>query len=341
MDAIFGTGFEPPAKPPAEDLIRKLEKVRVPVVSVDIPSGLSADSGRLYTPSVKAHTTITFQFPKVCHLLHPACKHCGELYIAHIGIPECLVADVQREVILRIEPPRREADIHKGKAGHVLLLGASLGKTGALIMSARASTRAGAGLVSVGVPQGLNSIFEVSLVEEMSIPLLGANFLSSASCQYIVKEQEHFNALAIGMGMGKYQEGQELILKLLENWQKPMLLDADALNNLADSKRLEILQEREHPTILTPHVGEFERLSGVSKEDITHNLMDIAKEFACGYNCYLVLKSSRTAIALPNGKVFLSTRGTPAMAKGELEMSSLVSLLLWLGEVLSWSTHSS
>jgi NAD(P)H-hydrate epimerase len=333
VDAIFGTGFQPPVKPPAETIIKTLERTKVPILSVDIPSGLSADSGKLYTPSVKANITITFQFPKVCHLLHPASKQCGELYVAHIGIPEVFVEDVRREVILRVEPPKREPDIHKGKAGHVLLVGGSVGKTGAIIMSAKSATRAGAGLVSVGVPQNLNPIFEVALTEEMSIPLPGEDFLSYRAWETILKEQDRFSILGIGMGMGRTEEGQRLVLKLLEVWEKPILLDADALNNLADSKRLEVLKERSSPTILTPHVGEFERLSGLPKEDIVHNLMDRALEFAVNNQCYVVLKSSRTAIGTPDGRCFLSTRGTPAMAKGGVGdvLSGILSALVGRG----------
>jgi len=333
VDAIFGTGFQPPVKPPAEAIIKTLERTKVPILSVDIPSGLSADSGKLYTPSVKADITVTFQFPKICHLLHPASKQCGELYVAHIGIPEVFVEDVRREVILRVEPPKREPDIHKGKAGHVLLVGGSVGKTGAIIMSAKSATRAGAGLVTVGVPQNLNPIFEVALTEEMSIPLPGEDFLSYRAWETILKEQDRFSVLGIGMGMGRSEEGQRLVLKLLEVWEKPILLDADALNNLADSKRLEVLKERGSLTILTPHVGEFERLSGLPKEEIIHNLMDRALEFAVNNRCYVVLKSSRTAIGTPDGKCFLSTRGTPAMAKGGVGdvLSGILSALVGRG----------
>ncbi len=339
VDAIFGTGFEPPVEGPAKATIEALERAKTPILSVDIPSGLSADSGNIYSPSVKANITVTFQFPKVCHLLHPASKRCGELYVAHIGIPEVFVEHINREVILRIEAPKREVDIHKGKAGHVLLVGSSVGKTGALIMSARASTRAGAGLVSVGVPEGLNHVFEISLVEEMSIPLPGKEFLSFKAYEPILAQEERFSALAVGMGMGRYEEGQKLILELLKNWKKPVLLDADGINNLADSGKVEMLKDRESPTILTPHVGEFERLSGIKKEDIIPNLMDVALDFAVKYNCYVVLKSSRTAIACPEGKVFLSTRGTPAMAKGGVGdvLSGILVALLGRGFEVSYA----
>ena len=339
VDAIFGTGFEPPIEGPARPVIEALERTKTPVLSVDIPSGLSADSGRVYTPSVKASITLTFQFPKVCHLLHPASKRCGELYVAHIGIPETFVEHVKREVILRVETPKREVDIHKGKAGHVLLVGSSVGKTGAIIMSARASTRAGVGLVSVGVPEDLNHIFETSLVEEMSIPLPGKEFLSPKACDLILSEQDRFSALGVGMGMGRYEGGQKLVLELLKNWKKPLLLDADGINNLADSGKVEVLKQREAPTVLTPHVGEFERLSGIKKEDIIYNLMDTALDFAVNYNCYVVLKSSRTAIACPEGKVFLSTRGTPAMAKGGVGdvLSGILVALLGRGFDVSYA----
>ena len=339
VDAIFGTGFQPPVEGPAKTAIEALERTKTPILSIDIPSGLSADSGKIYTPSVRANITVTFQFPKVCHLLHPASKRCGELYIAHIGIPNEFVEHVNREVILRVEAPKREVDIHKGKAGHVLLVGSSVGKTGAIIMSAKASTRAGAGLVSVGVPEGLNHIFEISLVEEMSIPLPGEEFLSPKACDFILAEQDRFSALGVGMGMGRYEEGQKLILELLKNWKKPILLDADAINNLADSGKVDVLKDREGPTILTPHVGEFERLSGLNKEEIVFNLMDTALEFAVNYNCYVVLKSSRTAIACPERKVFLSTRGTPAMAKGGVGdvLSGILVALLGRGFEVSYA----
>jgi NAD(P)H-hydrate epimerase len=185
----------------------------------------------------------------------------------------------------------------------------------------------------VGVPQNLNPIFEVALTEEMSIPLPGEDFLSYKAWEKVLKEQERFSILGIGMGMGRTEEGQRLVLKLLEVWEKPILLDADALNNLADSKRLEVLKERGSPTILTPHVGEFERLSGLPKEDIVHNLMDRALEFAVNNQCYVVLKSSRTAIGTPDGRYFLSTRGTPAMAKGGVGdvLSGILSALVGRG----------
>ncbi|MCS6998931.1 MAG: NAD(P)H-hydrate dehydratase, partial [Aquificaceae bacterium] len=321
-----------PVKGRAVEWIELINRSGLPVVAVDLPSGLSSDSGRDFEPSVRADITVTFQFPKLCHLLHPASKRCGKVYVANIGIPQWLAEGLHREVLLSVRAPQREPDTHKGKMGHVLILGGSRGKTGAVIMCARASTRTGAGLVSVGVPQDLNSIFETSLVEEMSIPLKGEGRLSKESVGQVLQLQERFSAVALGMGMGWYEEGGEIVRELLLRLERPLLLDADALNNLTTSG-LELLKERKYPTVLTPHVGEFQRLTGLEKEYIVENLTEVALEFAVSYKCWLVLKSSRTAIASPEGRVYLSVRGTPAMAKGGVGdvLSGVLTALLGRG----------
>ncbi|ADO45610.1 carbohydrate kinase, YjeF related protein [Hydrogenobacter thermophilus TK-6] len=316
VDAIFGTGFEPPVRGEARRWIEFINSLGKPVVAVDIPSGLCADSGQDYEPSVRANLTITFQFPKVCHVLYPSAKRCGKVYVANIGIPESLAKHINRHVLEKVKPLKREPDVHKGNMGHVLLVGSSVGKTGALIMSARAATRTGSGLVSVGVPESLNHIFEISLIEEMSLPLEGEERLKEKSADTIISVQENFTAIGVGMGMGRYEEGRVIIKKLLLGIKKPLLLDADGINNLADTGDLSILKEREHPTVLTPHVGEFARLSGYDKTHIIHHLIDVAQEFSQKWNCFLVLKSSRTVISTPDGEAFVSLRGSPAMAKG-------------------------
>lgn len=332
VDALFGTGFEPPARGDGARWIELIKNSGLPVLSLDLPSGLSADRGRIFEPSVRAYATVALQFPKLCHVLHPSAKLCGKLFVANIGIPPWLAEGIYRDVITGVFVPEREADVHKGKMGHVLLVGGSEGKTGAVIMAARACTRAGAGLVSVGVPKGLNPIFETALIEEMSVPLLDGVKLSLGCVEQILDMQERFSAVVVGMGMGRYKEGAQIIRELIVKVKKPLLLDADALNNLADTG-IEILKQREGLTVLTPHVGEFERLSGLPKDYIVENLTDVALEFAQKYGCYLVLKSSRTAIATPQGRVYLSLRGTPAMAKGGVGdvLSGMLSALIGRG----------
>ena len=317
VDALFGTGFKPPAEGPAADVIENINRSGVPVVSVDIPSGLSADSGYLYEPSVKATVTVTFQFPKVCHILYPALKGCGEVEVVDISIPRNLAKDVPRETI-ELEDlilPTREPDTYKTREGHVLIVGGSRGKTGSVVMAAKAATRTGSGLVTVGVPADLDDAVETMIVEEMTLPLPGDDRISYFAVERILELQDRFSALALGMGMDRYEEGQDIVRDILEGWEKPLILDADGLNNLADLG-VEVLKSRRAPTVITPHIGEFSRLTGIPTGEITPNQIDLAREFAKAWGCYVVLKGARTVIGSPKGRGWVSTRGTPAMAKG-------------------------
>ncbi|WP_457600207.1 NAD(P)H-hydrate dehydratase [Hydrogenivirga sp.] len=332
IDALFGTGFQPPVRGKAKEVIERMNASGVPIVAVDLPSGLSADTGRVFEPSVKATLTVTFQFPKLCHLLYPSAKLCGDVVVRDISIPERFAEDIERELIeaedLRI--PVREPDTYKNRQGHALILGGSAGKTGAVVMSALAATRMGSGLVTAGVPEGLNPVIEGLLIEEMSLPLPGEERLSLFCVDRLLKEEGRFSALALGMGMDRYEEGQDIVLELIERWEKPLLIDADGINNLVDSGELKALKERKSITVLTPHIGEFSRLAGLDSEEIVSHQTDVAQEFAREFRCYLILKGARTVISTPEGKVFISTRGTPAMAKGgvvDVLSGVLISLL--------------
>jgi len=318
VDAIFGTGFQPPVKGEIGNIIDEINASEVDVISVDIPSGLSADTGEVFSPSIKAKVTVTFQFPKICHVLFPAAKQCGKVVVADISIPSSLASDVKREILTlkHLKLYRREEDTYKTKEGHILIVGGSRGKTGAVAMSAKAATRTGAGLVSVGIPENLDDILETLLIEEMTIPLKGLDRLSIFSVKQIVELQEKHDVLALGMGMERYEEGQDIVIDILEKWEKPILLDADGINNLADYGDLSPLKNRKIPAVLTPHIGEFSRLTGYDTKTIIYNQIELSQEFSQKYNCYLVLKGARTVISTPEGEAYVFTEGTPALAKG-------------------------
>ena len=318
VDAIFGTGFKPPVKGEAGKVIEEINGSGVPVVAVDVPSGLSADTGEVFEPSVRAELTVTFQFPKLCHVLFPSSEKCGKVYVADISIPKGLAKDIKRDILLpdKLKLYKRDRTTYKTREGHVFIVGGSVGKTGAVVMSAKAATRTGAGLVSVGVPEGLNSVVESLIIEEMSVPLPGKERLSYFSVKEVLALQDRHSALVLGMGMDRYEEGQDIVLKLLEKWEKPLLLDADGINNLADYGDYSVLKDRKLPAVLTPHIGEFSRLTKKETKFITENQVDVAAEFAVENKCYVILKGARTVIATPEGEAFISLRGTPAMAKG-------------------------
>ncbi len=332
IDAIYGTGFKPPPDERASEVIRAINGLAKKVVAVDVPSGLSSDSGEIFEPSVSAHLTVTFQFPKFCHCLYPALKKCGDVAVVDISIPSHLAEDIERELILpeSLDTPKREADVYKNRMGHVLILGGSEGKTGAVIMGAKASTETGSGLVTVGIPEDLNPIIESNLIEEMSLPLPEGKFLSSSALDVIEEFEKKFSAIAVGMGMDVYEDGYELIKGLLRFEGKPILLDADALNNIYRYGSPDILAEREGVTVITPHVGEMARLTGLPSDYIVNNLIGVASEFSVKWRCYIVLKSATTVVATPSGKVYVSNWGTPAMAKGgsgDVLSGILISLL--------------
>ena len=322
VDALFGTGLSKPLSGFYAELVDFINKLNKTVVSVDIPSGLSADTGEVIGPHVKADYTVTFAFPKVAHVMPPACYSVGELFVVDISIPE----DVPNLIgpdrfLLTLDEvaftyPIREIMSHKYTYGHVAIIGGSRGKTGAPAMSAQAALRSGAGLVSVIVPASLNDIFENKLTEVMSIPVKddGKGFLGIDSLEELlaVIEKGKFSAVVIGPGLGSFPETYELVREFVKECKLPMVIDADGINALAGST--EILKLKEEPVILTPHIGEFSRISGLTKEEILKDLTKVASDFASHFGAILVLKSGRTVIATPSGKSYVNVIGNPGMA---------------------------
>ncbi len=327
IDAIFGTGFKPPVKGRWAEVIKKVNASGKPIVAVDIPSGISSDSGEVVEPVIKADITVTFALPKYGHVLYPASAYCGKVLVRDISIPVDLLGEEIKTELIELQRvkelvPQREPFTYKNREGHVFILGGSPGFTGAVIMAAKAATEAGAGLVTAGVAESLNPIVEHALIEEMSKPLPEAErgFLHPLLGDFIFESEDYkrYTSLVLGPGMGRYKGGQELVEDFLLRWEKPMVIDADGINNLAalGNRGKELLRKREIPAVLTPHVGEMQRLTGLYRGEIIHNQIEVARNFAVENNCYVVLKSARTVIATPEGEAFVNVRGTPAMAKG-------------------------
>ncbi len=322
IDAIFGTGLADEVLKPYRAVIDMVNASARRVVAVDIPSGVNSDNGRIMGASIRADLTVTFGLPKRGHYLYPGAQMAGEIRVVDISIPAEAVdrSPIQANLITEsslsgIIPPRK-TDSNKGTFGHLFILAGSVGKTGAAVMAAQAASRSGVGLVTVGVPESLNNIFEEKLTEEMTIPLPeSANrTLSVKALDKILENLNGKTALAIGPGISTDPDTIKLISELLPRVKIPTLIDADGLNILSLDD--EPLRNMKAPVMLTPHPGEMGRLLGVLAREVQADRPAAAIELAGEYKAIVVLKGARTLVASPTGEFYINTTGNPGMATG-------------------------
>ncbi len=331
IDAIFGTGLARGLDGHFANAINLINRPdfahNIPVVSVDIPSGMDSDSGRILGTSVVANMTATYGCAKPGQIMHGSSELTGKLHIIDIGIPpEAFIkAPVPTELITDdiacswLRKLIRDKSSHKGSHGHLLLIAGSAGKTGAAILTARGALRSGCGLVSLASPYDLNTIFETNLVEAMTIPLpTSSSIINVSDLPYIIKQLNNKDAIVIGPGLGMDKRTVDLVLHLYNNVSRPMVVDADALNILAANR--DRIKQPAGPRILTPHPGELARLTGKTAEDIQDNRLLAAREAHDSFNndkqVIIVLKGDGTVIVSDNGYAMINTSGNPGMATG-------------------------
>lgn len=320
VDAVFGTGLSRPVAPDIASAFAFVNGSGAPVVAVDIPSGVSSDTGEVLGEAIRADCTVTFGLPKRGHLLYPGADYAGRLFVEDIGFPVSLlhadslsVETVDRGLVSGMLPIRHK-DSYKGDYGHVLVIAGSRGKTGAALMTARACLRSGAGLVTLGVPESIAGIIQAGVTEEMVLPLPddGAGMLSAGALDpvfaFITKKAD---VIAIGPGMGTSPDTETLMAELVRRATAPMVIDADGLNSLKGKK--DIVKAAKAPLVLTPHPGEMARLL---QHDAIEDRIGTASAFSRETGAYLVLKGVPTVTASPEGQVFLNTSGNPGMATG-------------------------
>jgi hydroxyethylthiazole kinase-like uncharacterized protein yjeF len=322
IDAIFGTGLSGPVRGFASNVIDYLNSTGIPIVAVDLPSGLDSDTGKVEGSCIKAVMTVTIALPKRGLLLYPGAKFVGKLEIADIGIPQSVIDSQNISIALIQSPcalkllPERPRDGHKGLFGRVLIIAGSVGLTGASAMASLSALRVGAGLVTLGTPESLNPIMEVKLTEAMTLPLPETSYqtLSIKAYDRIMQMVNGTDVVAIGPGLSRNPETIELVQKLCKDINIPKVIDADGLNALAEDKSC--LWELGKQTVLTPHPGEMARLIGKTISDVQSDRINIAIDFAKEYGVILVLKGVPTVIAEPNGEAYLNATGNPGMASG-------------------------
>jgi hydroxyethylthiazole kinase-like uncharacterized protein yjeF len=321
VDALLGTGLNSPVQGLMALMIERLNHLRAPVLAVDIPTGLSADTGEVLGVALKARVTVTFGWPKLGQILPPGRDYIGRLWQVDISIPPRLAQDVSLELVeaqdLQALLTPRPFGSNKGTFGHLLVLAGSEGKTGAATLSSEAALRAGAGLVTLGIPASLNDILEVKLTEVMTVPLpevVGTRALGKTALAPIRDFLGEEFTLALGPGLGTHPETRELVCRLVQDLPHPMVIDADGVNNLAGNTSC--LTGTAGPRLLTPHPGEMARLVGLSVTEVQARRLDLARETAAKFGIFLVLKGAQTLVAAPDGRVSLNPTGNPALASG-------------------------
>jgi NAD(P)H-hydrate epimerase len=322
VDAILGTGLKSDVQGYFKTVIDFVNASGKPVFSVDIPSGLNADTGQPCGVSVRADATATFGYAKTGLILFPGADFAGDLTVVDIGIPP-FIAD-------RIAPDKwlltgdrvseyltpRPSDSHKGRAGHLLVVAGSPGKTGAAKMTALSAMRAGAGLVTLAVPAGMHALTAAGMTEVMTLPVgePDRQIFDTSCLAPIAEAMAGKSCLALGPGIGTDKTTVELVQTLIETAQCPLVVDADGLNCLAG--RLDIIKNNPGRIILTPHPGEMARLTDMTPHEVQKDRIACARNLAEQYGVFVVLKGAGTVVAHPDGKIFINRTGNPGMASG-------------------------
>ena len=327
VDAVVGTGFKPPLKGSALAALEWMKGSRAPILAVDLPSGWAADSteATVGTPVFPADAVVTFTAPKPAHVFGQLTRAWDQpIVVAPIGSPEgaivsALGLDWAGAAMEMVQTPRA-AGANKGNFGHVLVVGGSVGRSGAPAMTSLGALRAGAGLVTAAVPAAVLAQVAGVAPELMTFPLkataAGQIAVTNLTAAILKGLTAGKTVLAMGPGLGQGAETARFVSGLLAGTKIPVVIDADGLNILAKTPALLAKLAKGRMVVLTPHPGEMARLVGMTVAEVQANRLEVARGFAVRTGVTLVLKGARTLIAHPDGRVAVNTTGNPGMAKG-------------------------
>jgi len=320
VDALLGTGISGPVRGRIAEMIEWINNRPEPVLAIDIPSGVNGDTGLVEGPAIIADWTVTMGLLKRGLVLPPGRDLSGETSVAIISLPPRVKAgkhipfNLLEDIDVHNMLPVREPTAHKGDCGRAVIIAGSPGMSGAAALSSRSALRIGSGLVILGIPASLNPIMEVKVTEVMTRPLAenDEGCLTPAAMPRIEELFLWSEAVGIGPGLGQHNDTKKLLYEILSHSNKPLVIDADGLNLLGSES--EFSGSLPSGTILTPHPGEFSRLSGVSITDILAQRVDLVAEKAQAWGSVIVLKGSPTVIADPGGEVYCNPTGNAALA---------------------------
>ncbi|RKL65104.1 bifunctional ADP-dependent NAD(P)H-hydrate dehydratase/NAD(P)H-hydrate epimerase [Salipaludibacillus neizhouensis] len=319
VDALLGTGIEGPLKEPYGEVISLINSAKKRVISVDIPSGIP-NGGDEESRGILASETYTLQAPKLSAFTFPSAENYGQLHVLDIGIPSRSFqkAGIKRELItahtVKDTLPVREMNSHKGKAGKALVIAGSESMPGAAVLTANACLRAGAGLLSLAIPQSIQTIVASQSTESTFIVLENTKGSISPNAFSDAISFNNFHGVAIGPGLGRANSYP--LFKTLQPYSGLVVIDADGLYHLSQELPLWRSEQRQGATIITPHPGEMAMLTALSVAEVEQNRFEVSKSFAKTYQMYVVLKGPYTIITTPEGHQYVNTTGNASLAKG-------------------------
>jgi NAD(P)H-hydrate epimerase len=322
VDAIFGTGFEGAPRAPVEGVIRAINEAGRPVVALDVPSGVNGDTGAAEGAAIAANLTPTFGLAKLGLVLYPGRALAGAVEVIDIGFPKELCdevglrAELTEAAQIRALLPRRRPDAHKGDCGRVLVVGGSVGFTGAVALASMGALRAGAGLATAGVPASLNDILEVKMTEAMTLPLPESTerALAPEAADRALAFAAACDAAVLGPGLSRHPGAAACARRLGVELRIPTVVDADGLNAFEGEAAL--LASAKAPRVLTPHPGEAARLLGGSADAIRSDPLASARRLAGATRCVVVLKGAPTVISSADGRIWINPTGNAGLATG-------------------------
>ena len=321
IDAIFGTGIHGEIGGAAADIITAINENARYILSVDVPSGIDSDTGRICGVCVKANKTVTFAAYKIGMMKFPAADFCGEIAVRDISIPEYIIngqninISVTDDDFVRSVIPPRGSNSQKGDYGKVLIIAGSRGMTGAAYLAADSAVTAGSGLVTLGICEELNPIAEIKTTEAMTLPLPCSNgHISEAAADVILNKLSSFDAVLIGPGLGRSQEVEYILGQVLKYSKIPVVIDADGIN--AAARNMDMVKNSSCPVIFTPHTVEMSRLTGYDRDYIEQNRFEVSAAFAEKYGASILLKGHRTIVTAPDGIQYINITGNPGLATG-------------------------
>jgi NAD(P)H-hydrate epimerase len=340
VDAILGTGFHGQLTGLLETVVADVNGLGAPVVAIDLPTGVSADSHELAGEAIEASMTVTLAAPKIPLILPPADAYGGDLVIADIGIPAAVIDELEGPWLelltrerMRELMPTRAAESHKGDFGRVLVIAGSLGKTGAAHLTALGALKSGAGLVTIATARSCVPTLAAMMPEYMTEPLeeTAAGAIDFSAVDRVLDMKA--DVIAMGPGLGQDPSTAAFVQAIVERAGVPLVLDADALNAFTgDPERL--IGRDGVDVIITPHPGEMARLLNVSIEQVQSDRLEHAREFAAAHRVHVVLKGHRTVIAGPESRAFVNLTGNPGMATGGTGDLLTGMIAAWFAQIL-------